>query len=182
VGDVVGDSTEEIIIAVDDDDSIYVYDGLGNSVGGFIVEEFNFDGACYMGKKCNENDALGVGNVLGGPPDEIILLKQSGNDSVMYIYDSSGTLLMQTQVRYTKYDSLAVGNVLGDEREEVIIAVDEDTSIYIYDAVFGLLKVKYADRVTPVDQLAAGDVQGDDKDEILLAVHDDDDVYVFTEE
>jgi hypothetical protein len=178
-GNVTGGPEEEIIIAIDEDDHVYLYDWRGESVGGFAIDDFDFHGSCYLGKKCDHNDAMAVGDVFGDELEEIVLLDQHGNDSVIYIYDASGTLLMMTQVRYTKYDSLAVGNVLGDQRAEVIIAVDEDNSVYIYDAVLGLLKIKYAPKITPVDQLAAGDVQGDLLDEILLAI---DEVYIFTEE
>jgi hypothetical protein len=171
---------EEIVIAIDEDDEVSIYDGRGNSTS-FAIAEFNFDGACQLGRKCGNNDALAVGNVFGDEFEEIILLDQHGDDSLLYIYDGRGTLLMTTQVRYTPYDAMAVGDVLGDEREEIIIAVDEDHVIYLYDAVLGRLKIQYARKMTPVDALAAGDLGGGPKDEILLAIDDDDKIYVFGE-
>jgi hypothetical protein len=188
IGNVLGGDEEEIVIAVDQDqDQVYIYNTVGTAssgfqpgmVGGVVIQGFDFNGSPYLDAEHGHNDGLVVGNVLGDEYDEIILLDQHGDDSLLYIYDGSGTLLMVTRVSYTTYDALAVGDVVGDEREEILIAVDQDTAIYIYDAIFGLCKVIFAPRVTRADALATGDILGGPKEEILLAVDDDDRVFVF---
>lgn len=172
---------EEIVIATDDENRVYIYESQGGYTW-FDIGEFTFDGACPLGKKCDHNDALAVGNVFGDEFDEIILLDRHGDESVLYIYNGQGILLVTTQVRYTPYDAMTTGDILGDEREEILIAVDEDHVIYVYDAVLGLLKMQYARKGTPADALAAGNVGGGPKDEILLAIDDDDKIYVYGED
>jgi hypothetical protein len=179
-GDVSGGEEEEIVVAVAGDDQVHIYDAWGNGVA-FDVDEFDFDGACSLGKKCNNADALAVGNVLGDAYAEIVLLDHQGDESALYVYDAAGTLLITTRVRYTRYDAMAVGDVLGDAREEILLAIDEDHSIHIYDAVLGRLKTQYVHKMTPVDGLAAADVAGGPRDDILLAIDDDDRLYVFGE-
>ncbi len=180
-GNVLGGPEDEIVIAVDEDDHVYIYDSQGHEVGGFDTG-FDFRGVCPAGDKCDHSDAMAVGNVVGDERDEIILLEQHGDDSLLHVYDASGAALLTTPVRYTPYDTLAVGDVLGDGREEVIIAIDEDRAAYVYDAVFGLAKVLYLARITPADVLAVGDVAGGPGADILLAVDDDDEIYWILEQ
>lgn len=179
LGNVVGGDDEEIVIAAHGEDEVHIYNSWGAHLGGFDIQEFDYNGSPYLDGEHGHNDGLVVGNVLGDGYEEIVLLEQDGDESLLYIYDDRGTLLMVTRVIYTQYDALTVGDVAGDEREEIIVAVDQETAIYIYDAIFGLRKILFAPRVTRADALATGDVLGGPKEEILLAVDDDDRVFVF---
>jgi outer membrane protein assembly factor BamB len=184
VGNVCNEGKDEIVIAIDEDDKVYIY----NNRGALLVEfdiPWDFHGSCNIGKKKDDyNDAMAVGDVFGDESEEILLLDRHGDESQVYIYEVDETTLrlkMRFPVRFTKYDAFATGDVLGNDKEEILIAIDEDHTVYIYDAVGGLLKLRYA-KVTPVDGLAAGNVCGGPKDEILIGIDDDHKVYIASEE
>lgn len=182
-GNLQGDGKDEIIIAIDEDDKVYVYTGEGEKILEYQIP-WDFDGANYLGEKSDHNDAVAVGNVFGDVYDEVLLLDQNGDKSLVYIYSIVGNSLLlkaNLMVRFTKYDVLTTGNVIGNEREEIIIAIDEDHMIYVYDAMAGLLKIRYAE-ITPVDGIAASNLFGDSQDEIILAQDDHDYIFIFSEE
>ncbi|MCX6087756.1 MAG: hypothetical protein NTV78_01105 [Caldiserica bacterium] len=182
-GNVYGDDKEEVIIGIDEDDKIYVYSNEGVKLFEFEIP-WDFNGSNNLGDKSDHNDAMAVGNVFGDTYEEILLLDQHGDDSLVYIYNTfDGKLILKSMlhVRFTKYDIFTTGDVLGNEREEIIIAIDEDHMIYIYDAMTGLLKCRYAE-ITPVDAIATGNLYGGSKDEIVIGQDDDHLIYVASEE
>jgi hypothetical protein len=184
VGDVCDNGRDEVVIAIDEDDKVYIYSNQGVLMVEFDIP-WDFDGSCNIGDKEDDpNDAMAVGDVFGDEREEIILLDRHGDESQVYIYEVEGQTLMlkmRFPVRFTKYDCLATGDVLGNDKEEILIAIDEDHAVYIYDAVGGFLKLRYA-RVTPVDGLAAGNVCGGPKAEIVIGIDDDHEVYIASEE
>lgn len=182
-GNIQGDEKDEIIIAIDEDDKVYVYTNQGTKLFEFDIF-WNFNGANNLGDKSDHNDAMAVGNVFGDKYAEILLLDQNGDKSLVYIYNViNGSLWLKAtlMVRFTKYDIFTTGDVLGNEREEIIIAIDEDHMIYIYDAMTGLLKCRYAD-ITPVDAIASGNLFGGSKEEIAVAQDDDHLIFIASEE
>ena len=182
-GNIVGDEKDEFVVAIDEDDKIYIYSSQGEKLLEYKTP-FDFRGAPYFGKTESNDDAMAVGNVYGDSYNEVLLVDQDVDNSIVYILGfSEGNLkvLSTLRVRYTKYDVFTTGNVLGNEREEIIIGIDEDRMIYIYDAMTGLLKIRYAN-ITPVDAIATGNISGGIMDEIILAVDDDKRVYIFSEE
>lgn len=182
-GNVMGDNKDEIIISIDDDDLTYVYTSQGENIINFSIP-WDFEGSCNLGDKSDHNDAMAIGNVLADKYEEILLLDRNGDKSLVYIYAVvNNTLFLKTKlmVRFTKYDLFTTGDLLGNEREEIIIGIDEDHIIYIYDAVSGLLKLRYAE-VTPVDLIAAGNIFGSSKDELIIAQDDDHLIFLISEE
>ncbi len=182
-GDVQGDEKEEILIAVDEDDRVYVYSSQGIELFHFNIP-WDFEGVCNLGDKSDHNDGMAVGNVFGDKYDEVLLLDRNGDSSLVYIYGAlNQTLVLKTilKVRYTKYDVFTTGDLLGNDREEVIVAIDEDHMIYMYDAINGLLKCRYAD-ITPADGIECGNLSGGAKDEIVIAQDDEHLMYLISEE
>jgi hypothetical protein len=196
VGDVCGDEKDEIIIAIDEDDKIYVYswDSKGNDPIIVFDIPWNFKGSWNIGKPVGDHeDGMAVGNVFGNDKEEILLASRERDQIEIYQVEESkstsifGSMLgilqlkMRFNARLTPDDGFAVGDVLGDEREEILITINEDYSVYIFDAMQGILKDR-STYLTKCDGLAAGDFRGGLKDEIIIGVDDNHRVYIHGEE
>lgn len=172
---------DEIIFASDERDVFVVY-GRGGSINTFGLD-WDFKGNSVPGiKNASHSDGLTTGNVFGDELDEILFVEnKNGDQSILYMYNGQGILLVKTRVRFTHYDALACGDVLGNDYDEVLFGIDEDRAIYALNALTGILKMFHG-RVTPVDIITTGRLDGHEKDVIFLAVDDDSMIYFYLQE
>ncbi len=170
IGDVLGDSLEEIIVASDDGGGqIRIYDGSGNKLRHFAAPFTKYDG-------------LAVGNVMGDAKAEIVIAWD--DNCQVFIYNAEGQRLRAFMVdafsgcRYTadaesnRHDGFAVGDVLGDGYAEILIAINRngsDSTVFIFDASGRELR-KFNTFFTHCDGFILADIFGDAKKEIVIAV------------
>jgi hypothetical protein len=171
VGDVNGDSKDEIVHGDRGDHKIYIFDTNGNQIGGV------FDVGYQNG------DGLSVGDVNGDGKDEIILADDS--DDCIRIFDLNGTPLniltgFPGMDKVDANDGLTVGDVNDDGKDEIVHGDLHDDKILIFDmnehpigSTFDVVGYEQQDRI------AVGDVNGDGKDEIILADDSDDCIRIF---
>ncbi len=195
VGNVLGnDGKDEIIIARDDDEKLFILDNIeGEVVVYMFTAPTDFDEFRYTHKTDNEknddngHDEIAVGNVLGDETDEIIYADNYRNK--LYIFSltqTAGTWILETvrefDVEFTKYDAMCVGDVLGNSRAEILIFRDEDRVTLIYDPFLGAIKLQYI-FYSKWDDVATGDLVGLGKDQILVGVDEHNCIYVsYSEE
>jgi hypothetical protein len=182
VGDVWGDDTEEeILVGIDEDHLVYVYNAWGD-----LLETKSIYYTRY--------DILVTGNVLNGPDfegDEIIFA--SDERDVFVIYGRAGTVNTYglfwdfegnsvPGIKNSSHsDGLTTGNVLGDELDEILFVENQNgdhSILYIYNGQ-GILLAKTRIRFTHYDTLAAGDVMGNDYDEVLVGIDEDRAIYAL---
>lgn len=169
VGNVIGDSRDEIITACDDDASgnnglFRIYDGDGLLLNSF--EAF-----------FNHYDRIAVGDVWGTGHEQIVVASDD-HGGMINIYTFSGQQLYSFPAVFDHFDGLAVGDVVGDDQPEILVADRSDDAIRVYDAHGeGLLAfriawdfrgTRYTDDTTRHDAFLVGDVLGDEKDEIVM--------------
>ncbi|MBN2127237.1 MAG: hypothetical protein JW703_02475 [Candidatus Diapherotrites archaeon] len=166
-GDLLGREKEQIAIAIDEDDILYVYDvsiGIVEAMQAHFPAELDFY-ACSYSNKADDHSygEIFLANVLDSGNDEIVWLDNHNNldgkskSIVMRFHetDSELELLSNTGIPFTKYDRAAIGDVLGDEMEEILIGIDEHNSVYVVNAFTGIIKV-HPRRWTKYDEIAAG--------------------------
>ncbi|MEN3010572.1 MAG: hypothetical protein ABDI20_06315 [Candidatus Bipolaricaulaceae bacterium] len=170
IGDVLGDTLAEIIVASDDDGGqIRIYDGTGNKLRHFAAPFTKYDG-------------LAVGNVLGDAKAEILIARD--DDRQILIYSADGQRLRAFMVeefrgcRYTadaesnRHDGFAVGDVVGDSFAEIVIGVNRngsDSTVIVLNA-FGQELRKTTVFFTHFDGFILADIFGNEKEEVLIAV------------
>jgi hypothetical protein len=179
LGDIDGDGIDEVIIAKDEEDKIYIYE----SDDGSPVTEFN----CEFG----QYDALATGDLKGYGSDLIVIA--SVDDGRLYVYEPNGTLITSYYVAFDDWWAIAIGNTdIALMGEEIIVASRNSNDIHVYHlqdrsiwrlpgweiADAGYFRI--AEEFTVFDSLAVGNVMGDatSADEILIARDDDDKIYI----
>ncbi|MGD8474446.1 MAG: C25 family cysteine peptidase, partial [Anaerolineae bacterium] len=151
-GDVLlGDGTDEIVLANESGDYIVIMDGDGALLSWF---------ACSI----EEGDDLAVGDVDGDGTDEIVFGDCSSDQ--IYVYEVSGLQVASFAQTFSPDDWLAVGDVTPEAGEEIVMA-DQDDHIYVFDADGNRLK-NFVWAFGVHDALTVGDVNGDNVDEVVL--------------
>jgi hypothetical protein len=162
-GDVLGDEKDEILVAGDGNQKVYIYDRDGTLIKSFD-SQFNTD------------NGFAAGDVLGDEKDEILVAGDLNQK--VYIYDGDGTLIKSFDGDFTTDDGFAVGDVLGDEKDEILVAGDQLQRVDIYDGDGTLIK-SFDSEYNINNGFAAGNVLGDEKDEILVAGNGNQKVYIY---
>ena len=156
-GDVIlGDGTDELIVAEDLHNRIRVQDRNGSVIDWFI-------------RDIEDGDALAAGDLNNDGTEEIVLA-DSSSDSI-HVYAASGFELFWFPLNFSPGDRLAVGNILGDAAEEIVMA-DQDDHVYVLEWT-GIVLKDFAFTFGEQDGLAVGDVNGDAMDEIVLRTETD---------
>ncbi len=177
IGDVTGDSGNEIIVSADDGGGkLYVYDANGEELIYLPSELYRF----------TKYDGFAVGNVLIGETKEQILVAND-REKTVYLFNSQGDDFGSFEVpwdfdgcRYTvnhpdsnRHDGFLVGDVLGDERDEIVM-VDkhkENSMVYVYNSYghYGhRLQKTFQVYLSNHDGIILADVQGDAKQELII--------------
>ncbi len=131
VGDVIGDSTPEIVFIDNQHGSgsqVHLY--APNSTGVEIVK-FGLPQGTFT-----YHDASCLGNVLGDSKLELFLASDQGDGNfgckIMAFDMTSRTKVLERYYpMYTIYDGFASGDVLGIGRDMFIVATDEDNKIWV---------------------------------------------------
>lgn len=173
-GDVLGDRRDEIVVARDDDQQIYIYDDGGGLLGNFSVPY-------------TPRDRMVVGDVVGDSGEEILIV--CDDDGQVYIHNGSGTQITHFYVGFTEYDGFAVGDILGDEGNEILIAKEDDHRIHVYDEFGAEIREldlpdtysgsRYTHENSRHDGFAVGDVLNDEKKEIVIGLEGEDEVFIY---
>jgi hypothetical protein len=181
IGDVWGDDSEdEILVGIDEDKRVYVYNSMGS-----LLETRDIPYTRY--------DILTVGNVrddADSAGDEIIFASDEKDEYTIYTrLGGSQTFLLDWNFDGSSVpgiksdahsDALTTGNVFNSALDEILfIDQNADNSIlYIYDGK-GVLLAKTKVRFTKFDALASGDLLGNDYDEVLIAIDEDRAIYIL---
>jgi len=197
---------DEIIIARDDDEKLFVIDtgriseGTDGIIGHYefaAPSEGGFDEFRITAKTDNEDDddnghdEIAVANFLGDEYEEIMYADNNRDRLYIFGFKSymEGTqlkyrieIVRQFHIEFTKYDGMCVGDVLGDSKPEILMFRDEDRVALIYDPFLGVIKMQYI-FYSPHDGVAAGDVVGSGKDLIFVGADDDNSIRIsYSEE
>lgn len=181
VGDVWGDDgEEEILVGIDEDNKVYVY----NSVG-VLLEIKAIPYTRY--------DILAAGNVMddvNSVGDEIIFASDERDTFVIYPrsgpsvttgfdwnFDGASVPGIKSEAHT---DALTTGNFFGDEREEILFVdqQSEKSLLYFYDGS-GLLLARTRIRFTGYDTLASGNVLGNEYQEVIIGIDEDRAIYLM---
>jgi parallel beta-helix repeat protein len=171
VGDVLGDTKDEIVIGDASANKIAIYSPTGT-----LIYEFS--------RVFDDGDALATGDIMGYGKDQIVQADKS-HDRI-YITQIQGTagsfsavVVHSIDASFDKDDRLAVGDVMGDAREEALISdisLDKifirrmDATMWSWFDYYGLEKY---------DLFAVGDVMGNAKEEIVIADQSANEMFVF---
>lgn len=127
-------------------------------------------------------DELAIGNLTGGPEDEILTAcddDASGDNGTFRLYGGDGQLVGSFDAFFTRHDRVAVGDVMGTGYDQVVVASDDhDGMVNIYTAD-GQQLYSFPTSFRHFYGLAVGNVVGDARDEILIARWRDDTVLVL---
>ncbi|RMF56048.1 hypothetical protein D6745_00480 [Candidatus Woesearchaeota archaeon] len=166
VGDVLGDSKNEILVADDITNVIHIFDANGN-------ELHSFDGMYTT------NDGFAVGDVLGDEKDEILVAGDQTHIINIFDGNSNGTPLNSFDGGFTAGNGFAVGNILGDVKDEILVAGDQTGYIDILNGSGDFLD-GYPTIFSQGDGFAVGDVLGDTKDDIIIEDHNTNIIHIYT--
>jgi PKD repeat protein len=175
-GDVNGDDVDEIVVI----DTNYDKDAGGISDGILVYDKdenllYNFDTEKFSLKD------IAVGNVTGGPEEEIIVIDGdyndggSGTSDGIRIYDKNGNTLYKKDTNRQNLKAIACGDVNDDGTDEIIV-IDGDYNdggsgtsdgFRIYDKTMTQLHGKDTNRQNLKD-VACGDVDADLKADIIV--------------
>ncbi len=160
VGNVVGSSDADVVIADISGDRISVYGAQGNYVTGFD-------------RSLEAQDAVAVADV-GFGLDQIIHADESHD----YVYVTeiretspgqfTAVVVASFPASFDPGDLLAVGDLTGDASEEVVVGDISLDHVFIRD-VNGASWDYFACNLEDKDNLAVGDVLGDAKEDIIIA-------------
>jgi len=179
--DLDGDGIDEIIIANDEDQRVYIYtsDGLPWK-------------RAPMGIPCHftRYDGFALGDVDGDGINEIIIANDE--EDLVYIYELNGALKGSWYFEFNQWDQIATGDILHEYMEvshrDEILRVDHETN-YVY--VYMLLareedNLREADSFdldldfTRYDSFAVGNVRNDWKGNEIVVIRDDDQrIYIY---
>ncbi len=122
VGNVIGDAKEEIVIARNDDNSLFIMDGAGG-----VLTTISSPDRTYF----TRHDRMAIGDVCGGVMEEIVVAMN--DDGIVRAYNSTGHQRAWVDLGFTRRDQLALGDLRGDPKEEIVIARDDDSWVLIGD-------------------------------------------------
>jgi hypothetical protein len=207
VADVDGDGKCEILIAKDDNDTIYTYDAKMNYIREFKLN-FDFKGVRSTADN-TRHDAFLAGDIAWDNKAEIVMIEnKNGTDSIVRIYEGDfatgfelrnfilgnrelfyckqnyPSINVATKGTFTHNDAATLADVVKDDKLELVIATDSDAGLYgytvkVYDLIDAeMLYFLHWPLFTKYDGFAAGDVLGKGNDQLLVASDDDDKVYV----
>ncbi len=181
IGDVWGDDLEEeILVGIDEDKKVYIYNSSGQ-----LLEIKNIPFTRF--------DILAVGNIREGfdsPGDEIILASDEKDEFTIYPrlgdsysigldwnFDGSSVPGIKND---SHSDALTTGNVFGSALDEILfIDQNGDFSIlYMYNDQ-GTLLAKTRVMFTKFDAFASGDVLGNDYDEVIIGIDEDRAIFIL---
>jgi len=194
IGDVLGDEKDEILIAIDDDQAIYVY-GISGSPGAYELSLLEVIDLKALDIRFTHFDQILVGNFFDDDEKDELAISRD-DDEVLFVLDNiDGNVAVYEfaapseggfdEFRYTAendneedddngHDEIVAGNFLGDGAEEIAYLDNNRNRLY----VFGFRKssgewqivtvVQYGIEFTKYDAACSGDVLGDDRDEILV--------------
>jgi hypothetical protein len=192
LGDVDGDGIDEVIIAKDEENKIYIYEPSDRSLVSQFTCEFN------------RYDGLATGDLWGDGIDEIIIGQV--DTGRIYIYEPSGDLIYSGYIGFDNWDALATGDVLDNPmrslREEIVIISESTNELKIFELIdrsflgwsggwdLELKKNLELDLdFTKYDGFAVGDVrtyrdpsidvEGWKRDEIVIIRDDDQKIYIY---
>lgn len=181
VGDVLGNDSDQAVIAWDKTHKITIRDKHGEQLA-------QFSSAFTTG------DKLLVGNVLGDHKDEIIVLhnNDSGGEDEAYIYNGDGSLLGSAPIILSPDSQVAIGKYITyyedieKDHETILIANPEREdimaiAIFTRYGRFNGSQAYFSDEgsFTPDDGFAVGDIDGDGRDEMLVAGNVDDILQIY---
>ena len=161
VGDVMGGSDKEIILARDDDEKVFVYSRSGTLLGEYSLPGFDDD--CIF--RINERAGVDYISFFDPGSDRVETSKVDG-------LNHGASQLTE----FTGYYDFDVGSVDSDSGNEYVIASAEDDRIYIHDSSGSS---SFAFDFTNHDRMRVGDVAGDYRDEIIIARNDDNSIFVY---
>jgi hypothetical protein len=161
VGDLVGDSGDEVVIAGDDEGRVDVHDGRTGELLDRLTLPFN-----------KEEDGLAVGNVLGDPKDEFIVADE-GLSTVAIVTAAHQSVRFLLHMGFDSTDTLLAADTTGDGFDEIIVANDEDDGrVDVFDQ-FGNLVDQVHTGFDGDDAVAAGEVTRDAFADIVVANTED---------
>src|SRR4051794_19769358 len=166
VGDVLGDSFDELLVADDGQGRIDVHDTSSGAVTNFSTS-IGQDVNAYS----SVGDDLTAGNLTGDSKDEIIV--GSTQFKMLVVYSASGQELKRIGpgIGYDSGDRVVSGDfVPGNGLDEVAVVSDEDDGrIDVYSYAGQLLRTAHSGYDGDGDDVAAGDDTGDGIDEVIVA-------------
>ena len=171
VGNVAGDAKDEIIVANDVTDRIYIYNAAGTKIGELEADPFT------------HYDGLAVGDVDGDGMDEIAIIIDDEIDEKrrLFVYEDDSWYYNATEeewkirrggvhkiysryidfhgIRYTasdtRHDGFAIGDIHGDGEAEIGVALEGGDKLYILD---GHYPDGWKDRYMPIIRGDAPDI------------------------
>ena len=193
VGNVIGDSKAEILIA--SGSKVLIYTGIGQLVGNFNVR-WHFGGVRQTGDFCDREfefqaavcvwpwEAFMVGDVVGDDYAEIVMIEgRSGaqDRSLVHVFDKRGNDIRKPfqLLSYHHDDGAALGNIFGDAKKELLVATHERDRLIppyigIYNIATGSQKeVRYWPVFTKYDGFACGNLSGTGTHDQILIVTDE---------
>ena len=164
VGNVLGGSDNEIILARDDDERVFVYDPTGVLLANYPFSGFDDDCVFRINERVAGLDYISFYD----PGDDSVetSMVDGLNHGAAYLTEFSG---------YYDFD---VGDVDTDGRNEYVIASAEEDRVFIHDSASD---TSFFFDFTNHDRMVVGDVTGDLRDEIIIARNDDNTIFVFDE-
>ncbi len=160
VGDVTADNPgNEIVVADESLGQLRVYRADGKLVASFLGNT-----------RYDANDDMVVGNVIGGPQEEILIVN-SEDDGRVDAFQPDGHILATIHTGFDgNSDDVASGNVMGDDHDEVVVANDEDSSRIESHDVSGHNQADMHDTgYDSDDRIGVGPVNGTGTDEVVVA-------------
>lgn len=161
VGDLVGDSADEVVVVDDDTHVLDIHDVATKQVTRSF--ETRFDA---------EEDGLAVGNVLGDPHDEILIGDEALSQVIIYRQTGEQVRILN-HTGFDATDRLLAGDLNADGYDEIIIANDEDGGRVDALTEFGSLVEQEHTGFDGGDAVAVGEVTGDAFADIVVANADD---------
>lgn len=168
LGDIDGDSMDEIIIAIDEDSKIYEYEPDGSLIRSINVRYTKYDG-------------FATGDFDGDGQDEIVI--GVDEDDKLYLYEPDGFFVDDETFDFTHWDIIATGDTDNDGLDEILIAKDDDNTVTVYDVTDGRFSFKESltgIEFTSYDGFLVGNVmEGDDNAEIIILRDDDKTIRIY---
>jgi hypothetical protein len=185
----IGETKEQILVANDGEDKVYLFNNLGRDLGSFELN-WGFDGCRYTVNHpdSNRHDVFLVGDVMGDSREEIVMIDWHNEESVVYVYNSYGHYGHKLQKTFTvylsKYDGAILADILGNSKKELVIGTDggdrsKAYALRIYDIEGGeQISTRHWPLFTKYDGFASGNIFGPGKHSLVIGTNQDNIVYI----
>jgi hypothetical protein len=183
LGDVDGDALDEVVVARDEDDRIYIYEVIPRD----LIRSFP--------ATITPNDGLTAGDYDGDGQDEIaVAVNGEPGGGMLYIYEPDGTLIGSWPVSFGDSYCIDSGDIWEnagspETRDEVVIGDPVEDLARVYELYFDtwtdelVLRENNFDLVidlTRYDGFAVGDFTPDwARDEVAIIRDDNEHIYVY---